>query len=437
MGHFIIEGGRPLKGAITIQGSKNATLPILAATLLTNQECVITNAPRIADVERLLELMTSIGVKVKRLADGTLKIKADRLLLEKIDQAAVGRFRASVLCIGALLARQEVVTLAAPGGCQIGARSLDTHLNALKDLGVQIKPQELVLGEGAQATRMRAYAFDRRKVRAGRVTLGELSVTATENVLLLAASLPGLTELHMAALEPHAQELCEVLKIMGADISGLGTHTLYIKGRAKLSGFKHRISPDMLEAGTFLVAAAVTRGELTLQNIIPGHNQSTFHLARQMGVNLIYDEQRPIYEEQPLTVRGQARYLAGRIQAMPYPGFPTDLQAPFGVLATQATGASFIHDPLYEGRLKYLEELGKMGANTFIADPHRAIVFGPTELVGQDIQTFDIRAGATLLIAGLAAKGRTILRNSYQLDRGYERIDTRLNAVGANITRLA
>lgn len=435
MGHFIINGGRKLSGSIAIQGQKNATLPILAATLLTSQECVVERVPRIEDVNRLTDLMLGLGVSCQWVGEHSLKMHAGKLDIKQLDQSIVDRFRASILLAGGLLGRFKELVLAAPGGDQIGARSLRTHLNAFRALNVKILEDTIEIGAKDSGHNLKVYKFDARAASAGRVTLDELSVTATENILLFASQLQGCTELRMAAIEPHVTELCEVLTQMGVQIGGLGTHNLNIRGCANLQGFTHKMSPDLIEIGTFLVAAAVTRGELLLKNIVPAHCDSIFNRARAMGVKLEYDD-ADLNAEVPLRVIGQKSYQATKIKTLPYPGFPTDLQAPFGVLATQADGASYIHDPMYEGRLRYLDDLGKMGAQTFIADAHRAIIFGPTPLIGQEIQTFDIRAGATLMIAGLVAKGRTILRNSYQIDRGYERIDERLNAVGAAITRV-
>lgn len=432
MDSFIIEGGRPLKGEVKIQGSKNAALPILAATLLTNQECILENVPQIEDVHRMMELMQSVGAEAAWLKANTVRVKAADLKPAKINQAAVGRFRASILMIGPLLARSRRLRLVEPGGCQIGARGVATHLLALTALGVKIRIGEERLN-GEEGINVTAYDFDARALEPATVVLDEFSVTATENALLLASLLPGETTIKIAAAEPHVQDLCNFLTALGVSIEGIGTHTLKIRGQRRLRGVRHTIIPDVLDAGTFLVAAAATGGAVTLQDVVPEHCESVFKKAAQMGVKLMPDKISGACQDVRVSARLPLR--AASLQTLPYPGFPTDLQAPFGLLATQAAGVTLIHDPLYEGRLRYLAELAKMGAHTFIADPHRAIVSGPTPLLGRDIQTFDIRAGATLIIAGLVAKGRTILRNAYQVDRGYERLDERLRALGGVVKR--
>lgn len=435
MGSFIIEGGRPLKGQVSIQGSKNAALPILAAALLTPEKCVIERVPRIEDVFRMIELIKSLGVRVFWENETTVSICAAHLSPDTLDQELVGRFRASVLVVGPLLGRCGKLQFVEPGGCQIGARSLQTHLRGLAALGVKVKNGAVRLGTGERRVTVSSYHFDAAAVRPADVVLDEFSVTATENILLAAAAVAGATTIQLAAAEPHVQDLCRALTMMGASVWGIGTHTLRITGAKTLKGFKVRLSPDMLDMGTFLVAAAATHGHILLKGVVREHCVSVCQKAEMMGIRLKFLSSGGPSEEHDLMVDAPRPLKAVRIQTMPFPGFPTDLQALFGLLATQARGTSLIHDTLYEGRLKYLDELAKMGAQTFVADPHRAIVAGPTTLVGREIQTFDIRAGATLVIAGLVAKGRTILRNSYQVDRGYERIDERLRQLGASIRR--
>lgn len=428
-----------MKGEVTLQGSKNAALPILAATLLTTQECVLERVPRTEDIFRMIELLKGLGVKVDWQGDHTLKVKAANIDPTAINFETVGLFRASILLIGPLLARCKQFNMPGPGGCQIGARSIDTHLDAFSSLGAKISKGEVSIGKGEDSLVIDLFSFDGRPMKAAEIVLDEFSVTATENILLASVLLPGETVIKLAAAEPNVQDLCHFLVSLGASIEGIGTHTLKVRGLKSLDKpVRFRISTDINEMGTFLAAAAVTQGDILVHDVVLDFCDSVLKKARDMGVGIeIMANKRKGGVDDEVSVRVWKRgpLRAVRIQTMPYPGFPTDLQAPFGVLATQAQGLSLIHDPLYEGRLRYLDELAKMGAKTFIADPHRAIVSGPTQLAGQEIQTFDIRAGATLIIAGLAAKGRTILHNSYQVDRGYERLDERLGKLGARIIR--
>lgn len=416
MATFRITGGTKLEGVIPIMGAKNAATPIVAATLLSEEECIIENVPVITDVLNLLALMESLGAQVER--DGhTVRIRASSLNHQALDRNLVKSMRSSILLLGPLLARLGEVRLPMPGGCIIGNRPIDAHLSALEQLGA-------IVEEGGEEVWINGKGL-----HPGVVILPEFSVTATENVLMAAASLSGSTTIKMAAAEPHVQDLCAFLVRLGATITGIGTHTLTVTGTKHFLGAQHRIIPDVSEIGTFMVAAAVTRGRVSFPDILPEHLDAVLDVSRRIGIDWNLKENTlHVHQQSPL------RSLK-KLQALPYPGFPTDLQAPFAVLATQATGTSLIHDPLYEGRMGYVHELIKMGANAVICDPHRVVISGPTPLFGTEIKSLDLRAGATLVLAALAARGETVISDAQLIDRGYERIEERLAAVGAAIRR--
>lgn len=415
MEKLIIEGGHRLAGSVAIAGMKNAATPILAATMLTDEPCTIRNVPVIADVETFLALLRSLGAEVVR--DGhTVTISTRNLELEQIDAKLVQRMRSSILLLGPLLALFQHVELPQPGGCIIGNRPIDDHLIAFEQLGVTVE-------EGPRTVRLSTDGL-----RGGHVLLPQFSVTATENVLLAAVTARGRTVVDLAAAEPHVQDLANCLNRMGARITGIGTHRLVVEGVDRLRGVDYELIPDQIEVGTFAVAAAVTHGRVRLTGIEPEHLQLILFKLRQAGVNVRI-------EGRELQIESASRFSSFRLQTMPYPGFPTDLQAPLAVLATQAHGTSLIHDPLYEGRMGYVQELIRMGANAVVCDPHRVLITGPTPLYGQEIRSFDLRAGATLIIAGLIAQGETVIHDAQVVDRGYEQIEERLAALGAKIRR--
>lgn len=416
MGNLVIEGGQPLKGNIRVPGAKNAATPILAASLLTSDELIITNLPAISDVGRMLDLLEQLGVKVRR-SGNQVSLKADNIEATSLSKNLVKGMRSSVLMFGPLLARLGEVTLPEPGGCIIGNRPLDAHLAGLQQLGVEVTIES------------ESYHLKANKLVGTKIVLPEFSVTATENLIMAAVLAEGITVIDIAAAEPHVLDLCNCLISMGAKIHGAGTHQITIEGVSKLHGATHNLIPDPIEAGTWAVLAAVSRGELTIHPVVPDHLNLVLLKLKQIGVS---------YEilEDKLKVKASRQLKGFKLQALPYPGFPTDLQAPFSVLATQANGTSLIHDPMYEGRLSYVSELIKMGANAVVADPHRVIISGPTPLYGREIRSFDLRAGATLIIAGLIAQGETVIEGIEVVDRGYERLDERLLAVGAKLRRV-
>ncbi len=423
---LIIEGKTKLEGVIDVKGSKNAATPIIAATLLTSKTCILDNIPIIEDVKKMLEIVKKLGAEVEYLGERRVKITAKDIDPENLDLDLVNKMRSSILFIGPLLARFGKISTPQPGGCVIGARSIETHLHALSKMGADITETEVKKnGEGRQSI----YNFESKKGLTGKeIVLDELSVTATENVLMAACLAKGKTVIKIAAAEPHVQDLAVFLKKMGADIKGEGTNTIEIVGKESLDGAEHFICYDYIEAGTFILLAIAAKGNVTVKNVPVDHLELLLHKLKSFGASLKI-------ESDSVIISPGKEFTMSKIQAMPYPGIPTDLQAPIGVLATQTKGLTLIHDPLYEGRLKYLEELNKMGAEIVVCDPHRAIINGPTRLHGVSLDPMDLRAGAALIIAGIIAEGTTIIKDASQADRGYEDIDKRLNIIGAKIKR--
>lgn len=417
MSNFIIEGGAPLSGEVTIAGNKNAALPIIAATVLTDQECVLENVPDIRDVDAMLNILADLGKSVERKTQSTVRISGDINKFQP-DEALVSKLRASILYLGALLARFGEAKLAPPGGCVIGRRGVGSHFEALSALGAKIESDT------------DQYAAKMIKKHPARIFLSEPSVTATENALLLAAAIAGETVIENAASEPHVGDLGEVLIKMGAQVKGLGTNRLSIHGGTKLAGFNHRIVPDHIEAGTFAIAAACTKGELVIRDVRPDHLHMTKFYLGQTGIEL------DCFDPAAMAVKfSQLKAPARKIQVGTWPGFPTDLMSPMIVLATQTEGTTLCHDWMYESRMFFIDKLIAMGAQITLCDPHRVLVSGPTPLRGQRLSSPDIRAGIALVIAALAAKGTSTIGNAELVDRGYENIVERLKKLGAKIER--
>lgn len=428
MSKFIIKGGKKLNGAVEIGGYKNAAGAVLAATLLTDQECIIDNLPLVEDVLNLIKVLESIGAEVSWLGERKIKIRAGgKVDPEKMNYDLINKMRVSVLLIGPLLARFKHFKIPHPGGDKIGARSIETHLEALKMLGAEIKSGN------------NFYEFSAKNLKNREIVLREFSVTATENLLMAASLIPGKTIIKIAAAEPQVQDTCAMLKKMGVEIKGTGTHTIEIKGRKNLSGARHTVIPDPLEAGTFIIAAAAMGGKVEIKNVIVEHLLLFWGKLKDIGVIFELSYTNKSFENQKIAniiVKPARNLKAAKIQALPYPGFPTDLQPMMAVLLTQSEGKSLIHDPLFEARFGYAEELKKMGANIEIIDPHRAFVLGPTKLKGAKIASSDIRAGAALVIAALIAEGETEISDIHQIDRGYEKIEEKLQKLGAEIRRI-
>jgi len=414
---FIIKGQQPLAGEIKVRGYKNAAGPAICASLLTDEECVIGNLPLVEDVFNITEVLKSIGAKVDWIGERKVRIKADAINPEQMDFSKIPKTRISVLLFGALLPRIKSFKIPSPGGDRIGLRPISTHLSALEELGAKIVRDE----EGV-------YLIDSKALCGKKIILEEFSVTATENLMLAAVLVEGKTIIKTAAAEPQIQDLGNMLRKMGAKIEGLGTHKIEIEGVKKLKGVTHNIISDPIEAGTFISAAAVTKGNVTIRNIDLGQLDIFLKKLEDIGVNFKTNTDS-------IEVAYSPKLNATKIQALPYPGFPTDLLPITIPLLVKAHGKSLVHDPLYENRFNYIHQLRKMGADIEMVDPHRAFIFGPSVLRGVNIESWDIRAGACLIIGGLMAEGKTTIENIHQIDRGYERIEERLQKLGADIKR--
>jgi len=417
--YFEIIGGKKLSGSIDVRGSKNATTPILAATILTKKECILDNLPLIEDVFRMIEILESMGAQIKWLGERKISIKNEKIDPRKLDVEKIKKLRSSILLLGSLSARFDNFKLYHPGGCVIGKRPLGTHFEAMRKMGVEILQNE------------KFYNVNSKKRKVTKVVLRELSVTATENAMMLATGMSGKTIIKIAACEPHVEDLGNFLITLGAKIKGLGTHTLEITGSKNLRGAIHKIIHDANEAATFLIMAVATNSPITINNTREDHLDLVLEKLREFGADF------KISKNSIQVIPAKKLRAVSKIDTRTYPGVPSDVQAPFGVLATQAIGETLIHDSLYENRFNYIGELKRMGARAKILDPHRIMIEGPEKLVGKTITSFDLRAGATLIIAGLLASGKTTIKDIYQVDRGYEKIEERLKKLGAEIKRIS
>lgn len=415
---YRVIGGTPLQGDVRISGSKNAALPLIAASLLAEGETVLRNVPRLRDTEVLLQILEYLGAQTA-FQNGTIRIRTSNVRSRPIPPELSSKLRGSIVLLGPLLARFGVVEMAYPGGDVIGKRPVSTHVSALEQLGARDASNEHVLHlQGALA--------------AGRVILPESSVTATENALMAAALLPGETRIDLAASEPHVQELCMLVEKMGAEVEGIGTHTLRIRGRRDLVPAEHTIPFDYLEAGAMIVAALTTRGKVRLHDVIDEHLLSFLDAVKRCGGVWKYDP-----ADRTLFIDGELSFLnAMNIRTAVFPGFPTDLQAPMGVAMTQAKGVSRLFERLYEGRLAYLYELEKMGAHVEVLNAHQALIIGPTPLRGRTVASNDIRAGAAMVLAALCAEGETTITDVRYIERGYDRFEEKLRGLGARIEKI-
>jgi len=422
---FLVEGGLPLRGEIETLGNKNAALPILAAALLTDEPVVLRRVPDIADVRTMMDLLRSAGVSVQRGKNGSWRLRAKTVKGGALDPELCRRIRASILLAGPLLAREGIVDMRRPGGCVIGRRRVDTHILGLCRLGAEVST-----GDGYLMTA-------RSGLRGADIWLDEASVTATENVVMAATLARGTTRLYNAACEPHVQDLCGLLCKMGARIHGIGSNRLEIEGVDRLHGAEHEIIADHQEVGSLIAAIAVTGGEALIRQAVPGHLPNILSAFETLGVRCV--ARGPdlfVPAGQKLEIIPEASGAMARIAAQPWPHFPTDLLSVMIVLATQCRGAVLLHDKMFESRMFFADRINAMGANISICDPHRVIVMGPTPLKRGQHASPDIRAGVALLIAALCANGQSRIEHVEIIDRGYERFDERLNALGARIQRI-
>lgn len=426
MEKFIIEGGYPLRGEVTPSGNKNAALPMLAACLLTEEPVTLHNVPDIRDVNDMRALLSSLGVRIETVGNHTWQVQAGQVRPADLDPDLCRRIRASILLAGPMSARTGELQLPPPGGDVIGRRRVDTHILALQELGVQ--------AEYDRAGRV--FRFQTRKLRGQNILLDEVSVTATENAIMAAVMAPGKTTLRNAASEPHVQELCHFLNSLGANIENIGSNTLQITGVERLQGGEFTIGPDYLEVVSFIGAAALTRGAIRIRKAAPQYLDMIAIVFRRLGVAWeVEGEDILVPSEQKMVIEPDLGDAIPKINVMPWPAFPTDLMSVAIVVATQSRGSVLFHDWMYEGRMFFTDKLRGMGAQIVLCDPHRCIVQGPAQLIGEKVESPDIRAGLALVLAALAAEGRSVIRNVGQIDRGYERIDEKLRALGAQIVR--
>jgi len=415
---FIVNGGKALNGQIKVSGSKNAALPCIAASILGTTPSVLENVPKIDDVLKLLDILEFLGAKIAW-EGNTLSIDPRKMKNKKLPHNLVKTIRAAILLLGPLLSKFGEARMDFPGGCVIGKRSIRAHLNAFRDFGAKIL-------ETKDEIHLKL-----KKSNQDKIIMWEVSVTATENILMVVSSQNTKNTISLAAAEPHVQNLCEMLTKMGAKIKNTGTSKLEIKGKKNLKGVKHKVVGDYLEMGLFAIAAAVTpKSKLTITGVDTEHLDSFWNKFKEAGINFRLNRKSVTVE------------YTKKIKAFPkldtriYPGFPTDLQAPFSIIMTQSKGVSKIFETLFESRLNYLFELEKMGAKIAVYNPHQALIVGPTKLKGANVESCDLRAGATLVLAALAAKGETHIYNINYIDRGYEKLEEKLEKLGADIKRV-
>ncbi len=417
MEKLVIQGGKRLNGEVEISGAKNATLPILAATILADGESVIENVPNLRDISTMIRLLRSLGVRVTQ-SNGSISVKPTNALVPLAPYKLVSTMRASICVLGPLLGRLHEAEVSLPGGCVIGPRPIDLHLKGLEALGAKITIEH-------------GYVKAKAKELRGReIYLGGAfgsSVLATGNVMMAAVMAKGETLIENAACEPEVEDLANFLIRMGAKIEGAGTHLLRIQGVKKLRGARHRVIPDRIEAGTFIVAGAMSGGDVVVKNTLPQHNNALLDKLRATGVEVTHTKNT-------IRVRGKKKLRPVDVTTLPYPGFPTDLQAQMMALMTITPGISVITEKIYPDRFMHVSELNRMGSKIFM-EGSSAIVTGVKRLSGAHVMASDLRASAALLLAGLVAEGRTDVHRIYHLDRGYEKVEEKLKGLGATVWR--
>jgi UDP-N-acetylglucosamine 1-carboxyvinyltransferase len=421
---FVIEGGRPLSGRITAAGNKNGALPILAACLLTDDPVVLHNVPRIRDVETMIALISALGADVEWIGENEVRVQAADVSSHELDAELSSRIRASFLLAGPLLARLGRASVPPPGGDVIGRRRLDPHIHAFAELGAEIDI-------GAR--------FDLRTsgLRGKHIFLDEASVMATENAVMAASLTPGETVIGNAACEPHIQDLCRFLRSLGADIDGIESNVLRIRGVERLAGGEWRIGPEHIEVGSFIGLAAVTGGDITIDEVETNDLGSILPTFERLGVHVeMHGTSLRVPPNQELVVRDDLGGQIPKIEDGPWPAFPADLTSIAVMVATQANGEVLIFEKMFESRLFFVDKLVSMGARIILCDPHRVVVTGPAKLYAQQMSSPDIRAGMAMLLAALCAEGTSTIGNISEIDRGYERIDERLRSLGARIERI-
>ena len=423
MSEYIIDGGVPLNGRVKASGNKNAALPCITAALLTDEPVVLNNIPEIEDVQVMLEIYTLLGGKVKTLAPNTFRLHLGNIVSSAIPAEQAKKIRASILFAGPLLARTGKAILPPPGGDIIGRRRLDTHFLALTELGAKVKISD-------------SFVFTAKSLKGADIFLDEASVTGTENAVMAAVLAKGTTILTNAASEPHVQDLCRMLVLMGARIDGIGSNILTITGVKKLSGCDFTIGADFMEVGSFIGLAAATGGDIHIEGTRPEDLRPAKVAFGKLGISWA-QEGTVIHvpKNQPREVNCDLGGMIPKIDDAPWPGFPPDLTSIVTVVATQVKGTVLVHEKMFESRMFFVDKLIAMGARIVLCDPHRAVISGPAKLHGSELISPDVRAGMAMLIAALCADGKSIIRNVYQIERGYEHLVERISALGAKIVR--
>jgi UDP-N-acetylglucosamine 1-carboxyvinyltransferase len=424
MEKFLIEGGFPLSGEITPSGNKNSALPLLASCLLTDEPIILNNVPSIQDVQVMRCLLESLGVNISTINAHTWQIQAKEVRPASLDSDLTRKIRASILLAGPMTARSGELHLPPPGGDVIGRRRVDTHLIALRKLGAEINYD-------------RSFHFKAGKLKGADILLDEASVTGTENAIMACVTAQGTSIIRNAASEPHVQELCNFLNVLGARIDNIGSNTLHIEGVAKLHGGEFTIGPDYLEVVSFIGAAVVTHGSIRIHDSGSQYLDMIRLVFGRLGVHWqVEDQDIVVPKEQELVIETDLGGAIPEIKIMPWPAFPTDLMSNAIVIATQSHGTILFHDWMYPSRMFFTDKLVAMGAQIVLCDPHRCIVQGPNILFGEKMESPDIRAGMALVLAALSAQGKSVIRNVGQIDRGYENVDGKLASLGAHIERV-
>jgi UDP-N-acetylglucosamine 1-carboxyvinyltransferase len=419
---FVIEGGHAISGRLRASGNKNAALPILAACLLTDEEVTLTNVPRIRDVETMLALLSALGADLEWTGQNELRVQAQDVGHE-VDEELASRIRASFLLAGPLLARHGRAIVPPPGGDVIGRRRLDPHIHAFNELGAVLDYRNRYELSG--------------RLAGSHIHLDEASVMATENAVMAASITPGATMISNAASEPHVQDLCHFLNVLGARIDGIGSNVLHVNGVEGLSGGSYSIGSEHIEVGSLIGMAAVTGGDITIDGIVGDDLWPVLPVLRRLGIEVeVGDDWVHVPAEQELAIVDDLGGAIPKIEDGPWPAFPADLTSIAVVVATQAKGTVLVFEKMFESRLFFVDKLVSMGARIILCDPHRVVITGPSRLYGQRMSSPDIRAGMAMVIAALCAEGTSTIGDAYQIDKGYERIDERLRALGAHIERV-
>lgn len=424
MAKFVIEGGRPLNGEVTPSGNKNEALPALMACLLTEEPITLRRMPRIGDVLTVCEILQDLGVRVEWTGEDTLTLEAKEVKSHKPNGALCAKVRASIMLLGPMLARLGKVELTLPGGDVIGARRIDTHWEGIEALGARLQLEHGIYGDVA-------------RIKGSEIYMDEPSVTATENLVMMASLCEGRTVLHNAASEPHVAGLCRLLNAMGANITGIGSNRIDIQGVTKLGGADHMIGADFMEVGSFICLGAISKGKIKIKNANPEDLRFPLKVFSRLGI-------KPKISGNDITIDGtrplnMSQDIGGRIATIasgPWPAFPTDLMSVTIVAATQAQGTIIFFEKMFEGRMFFTDKLMQMGANIVLCDPHRVVITGPAQLYGTHMNSPDVRAGMALLMAATNALGKSEIDNIYQIERGYQNVDKKFEALGAAISRV-